>query len=97
MKKTVVLCIAVLLLTATLAGCAGKYANDDALAFKQLKQIVYHMSYDEVVALLGEQIPSEASGMIKTEWRLANGSKIWIWFTNSDESEEPLVTGYFVE
>lgn len=74
-----------------------KNNRENELAFQQIKKIVYHMSYSEVVDLLGEPIESDASGFIKTEWKLVNGSKIWIWFSSPEKDGEPLVTGFFVE
>ena len=62
-----------------------------------MSEIVYHMTYEEVVNLLGEPITHSESGIIKTEWKLTNGRTIWIWFSHSKETGNSLVVGYFVE
>ncbi len=102
MKKSVYIIIAVILLCATLTTSVIAIVNckknrENELAFQQIKKVVYHMSYSEVVDLLGEPIDSGASGFIKTEWKLVNGSKIWIWFSSPEKDGEPLVIGFFVE
>lgn len=94
MKKTLTICIICVLVLLVIAASVVAVLN--VVAFQQAKKIVYQMPYEEVVDLLGDPVPSEL-GFSKSEWRLANGDKIWIWFENAKDTGETYVTGYFIE
>ena len=54
-------------------------------------------NFEDVFNLLGERKKSSLSGFIKSEWTLANGDTIWIFFKTSEETGESYVSGYFIE
>ena len=101
MKRVIIVLIVISLCTALIAVAAALicYNNNrnNELAFQQLKKIVFHMKYTDVIDLLGDPIESDNSGLIKTEWRLANGDVVLIWFSQPDDAGDTLVIGYFVE
>ena len=91
-KNILTICLAILLVIATVIAVLN------VVAMSQIKKITYGMTYEEVVDVLGEVKPSNLSGFAKTEWRLANGDTIWIWFSDySEETGKYVVSGYFVE
>ena len=91
-KHYLIICLATLLVVSTVIAVLN------VVAMSQIKKITYEMTYEEVVDVLGEVKPSNLSGFAKTEWRLANGDTIWIWFSDySEETGKYVVSGYFVE
>ena len=91
-KNIFTICLAILLVIATVIAVLN------VVAMSQIKKITYGMTYEEVVDVLGEVKPSNLSGFAKTEWRLANGDTIWIWFSDySEETGKYVVSGCFVE
>ena len=62
------------------------------IAIAQMKKITYGTSVEDVFNLLGERKKSSLSGFIKSEWTLANGDTIWIFFKTSEETGESYVT-----
>ena len=93
MKKHILtICLATLLVVASVVAILN------VVAMSQIKKITYGMTYEEVVDVLGEVKPSNLSGFSKTEWRLANGDTIWMWFSDySEETGKYVVSGCFVE
>ena len=93
MKKSnfVIIALVVFLIVVT------TIASVNVIAMWQIKNITYGMTFEEVVDVLGEINPSNLSGLVKSEWRLANGETICIFFDFSEEMGESYVTGYFVE
>ena len=86
------ICLAILLVIATIIAVLN------VVAMSQIKKITYGMTYEEVVDVLGEMMPSNLSGFAKNEWRLANGDTIWICFGDYNEKTgKYVVSGYFVE
>ncbi len=72
-------------------------ATVNIVAIAQMKKITYETSVEDVFNLLGERKKSSLSGFIKSEWTLANGDTIWIFFKTSEETGESYVSGYFIE
>lgn len=93
MKKTnlIIIALVVLLIAVTTV------ASLNVIAMGQIKKITHGMTFEDVIDVLGEMKPSNLSGFGKSEWRLANGATIWIFFDVSEETGESYVTGYFVE
>ena len=93
MKKHILtICLATLLVVSTVIAVLN------VVAMSQIKKITYGMTYEEVVDVLGEMMPSNLSGFAKNEWRLANGDTIWICFGDYNEKTgKYVVSGYFVE
>ena len=93
MKKTnlIIIALVVLLIVVTIV------ASLNVISMWQIKKITYGMTFEAVIDVLGEIKPSNLSGFVKCEWRLANGDTIQIYFDVSEETGESYVTGYFVE
>ena len=91
-KRIITICLATLLVVSTVIAVLN------VVAMSQIKKITYGMTYEEVVDVLGEMMPSNLSGFAKNEWRLANGDTIWICFGDYNEKTgKYVVSGYFVE
>ena len=91
-KHFLAICLVTLLVVALVVAILN------VVAMSQIKKITYGMTYEEVIDLLSEIKPSKLSGFAKTEWKLANGNTLWIWFSDySEETGKYLVSGYFVE
>ena len=91
-KRIITICLATLLVVSTVIAVLN------VVAMSQIKKITYGMTYEEVVDVLGEMMPSNLSGFAKNEWRLANGDTIWICFGDYNEKTgKVFVSGYFVE
>ena len=91
-KHYLIICLATLLVVSTVIAVLN------VVAMSQIKKITYGMTYEEVVDVLGEMMPSNLSGFAKNEWRLANGDTIWICFGDYNEKTgKYVVSGYFVE
>lgn len=93
MKKHILtICLATLLVVVTVIAVLN------IVAMSQIKKITYGMTYEEVVEVLGEMEPSKLSGLVKCEWRLANGDTVWVLFSDySEKTGKYVVSGYFVE